>query len=166
MPPPTNYFKLNIDAAMDATNHRAGIGVVLRNSLGFPVLACSIPSHFSDVLLGEALAVRAGLNLVLQYGYRNLVVESDCLELINLLTGPSNVAQTYVQDIVTDISVLGGQAQDLSFCFSPRSANSVAHSLARRAMTCSRAVIWPISSLWLIQLCNLDAVVAPVLSNE
>ncbi|XP_043687585.1 uncharacterized protein LOC122638802 [Telopea speciosissima] len=115
--PPPRALKLNADAAVDPFSHKDGIGVVIRNARGSPVLAFSDPKSFSEVLVGEAIAIRTGLQAALQAGHSNILVESDNSALLSLLNNPSLHHPLAVTNVIQDIRVLASQVNVMELVF-------------------------------------------------
>ncbi|KAJ4964284.1 hypothetical protein NE237_024223 [Protea cynaroides] len=59
------------------------------------------------VLLGEGLAIWAGLQSVVDHGFSTLVVESDTAELVSYLNNPSSAPPFLAQFVIEDILSLG-----------------------------------------------------------
>lgn len=87
--PDANGFKINFDGAIFADRDRAGIGVVIRNDVGMIMasLTQQIPLPTS-VIEVEALAARRALELALELGFDDIILEGDFELLIkNLKNG-------------------------------------------------------------------------------
>ncbi|XP_074287740.1 uncharacterized protein LOC141612892 [Silene latifolia] len=79
--------------------------------------------------IAEAMAAAFGLKTAHQMGLDNVVLESDCLELITMLKAkffPTN----YFGRLGKVVSVLASEFACVSFNFIRRDGNSVAHELA------------------------------------
>ncbi|KAJ4965055.1 hypothetical protein NE237_016904 [Protea cynaroides] len=159
-PPPEGYFKLNSDAACNENSH-CGIGFIIRKVDGSPHFAKSQPMFFPLVATGEALAIREGLSEALKMGIFLLLVESDCLEVINLINGVTEVGEHSALSSVKDIRILATRGVHVSFHNVSRGANRVAHSLVRTVLTTTGMVNWHISTLWLFEQCTLDTIAIP-----
>ncbi|XP_043725928.1 xanthotoxin 5-hydroxylase CYP82C4-like [Telopea speciosissima] len=101
--PPTNFIKINGDAATQEESTMGGIGFVLRNYLGDPLAAVSEVVDFPSVLFDEAIAIRSGLIWAQDAGYPRLQVESDNSTLINYLNNPSSPIRWELDGIIHDI---------------------------------------------------------------
>ena len=78
-PPPKNWYKVNVDAAIDHQSQRAGLGVVIRNDKGDVVAAAIKPSSFNrDVPFTEAEAIEWGMQVAKKAGITAVILESDC----------------------------------------------------------------------------------------
>ncbi|XP_073154078.1 uncharacterized protein [Henckelia pumila] len=130
-PPPTNFFKCNVDAAVFRDPHRMGFGCIIRDSLGvfFSAVCGTFPGSFSSTT-AEALAIREALKWIKDLNLTNVIVESDALIVVDALrTWFSDVSSLGL--ILEDCSLLASELHSCSFSFVRRSANQSAHSLAR-----------------------------------
>ncbi|XP_043692799.1 uncharacterized protein LOC122643218 [Telopea speciosissima] len=156
-PPPAGFLNLNCDASLQQDNPLGGLGCVISNSAGKPILACSYPASFSTIAQGEALAIRIGLMHAIPEGIDRLIVESDNKAIIHLLADPSARPPVEILPVIEDITFLLPCFVECSFVFIPRLINNVADTLARRAFSLESEMIWLLSSAWLTQLCNSDS---------
>ncbi|XP_042964737.1 uncharacterized protein LOC122298961 [Carya illinoinensis] len=84
--PPAGVLKLNIDGAIFSDAHKAGIGAILGDSIGQVLMAVSkIEVDVEEPETVELLAVFRGMKLCVSMGISALVVESDCLLLVQSL---------------------------------------------------------------------------------
>ncbi|XP_043687623.1 uncharacterized protein LOC122638839 [Telopea speciosissima] len=102
-PPLDGCVKLNCDAAVSASIK--GVGVVIRNSSASPIIAFSALEIFNDVLRGEALVVRVGLQSALEAGLSNILVEPDSSKLVTLLNNSTLHPPVEVACIIHDIRI-------------------------------------------------------------
>ena len=84
-PPPDSYIKLNSDGSSFGNPSTAGFGGLLRNADGDWIVGFSGYCGVVDNLCAELLALRRGLKLAWDYGYRQLICEIDCLEIVRLV---------------------------------------------------------------------------------
>ncbi|XP_057438067.1 uncharacterized protein LOC130730153 [Lotus japonicus] len=81
-PPPSGSMKLNFDAGW-AGPRGQGFGLVVRDDKGaFQVAASHYEDHRSDPLVAEALSFRWALKLAAEWNLDNLVIVSDCQQLV------------------------------------------------------------------------------------
>lgn len=80
--------------------------------------------------MAEALACRGGLILALELGVPNIVVETDCEELVQLWSMRSS-QRSAVFGVLEEIFGLSLSFQRFSFTFANRVCNKVAHGLAK-----------------------------------
>lgn len=87
-PPDKNWFKLNSDAAINETEGLARLGVVIRNSREEFTATSICRRPFSGVIeFVEASAVLEGIELVVDLRLTPLMIESDSVNGISLISG-------------------------------------------------------------------------------
>ncbi|CAL9007311.1 unnamed protein product [Prunus brigantina] len=86
-PPPMGFVKVNIDGSWQSNGRKAGVGVVIRNSVGefLGGMAASRVGH--SALEMEAEAAVLGLDLAANLGYSDVYVESDSKTLVDGING-------------------------------------------------------------------------------
>ncbi|XP_059650164.1 uncharacterized protein LOC132295920 [Cornus florida] len=151
--PHQGKFKLNVDAAFCESLKVAGGGLVLRDDVGRPIKVVSLFLEFiSDVEVAEAMVVREGLYLLSLWGYQDVEVESDCLNVSNF--SPSNCRSAI---LVEDIRCLLGSNLGFSLGWAPRSCNRIAHLLSKWALsTKCNDFLWPVWLVWLLSALEAD----------
>src|ERR1044072_111734 len=82
------------------------------------------------VEFAEATAMKRGLKLALEKGYRELIVESDCLKVVNAINTASPLL-SYLELLIQEIVILSHAFSNISFNHVFREANKVAHNLAK-----------------------------------
>ena len=100
--------------------------------------------------LAEAITIRRALMVAWENGFKDIILVSDCLSMINKVLS-MNRERSSVGSVVTDIKILALEFAACSFKHSSRKSNVVAHFLAHRS---ERAI------------CNLSFVVAPECIRE
>ena len=85
-PPPKNVFKVNVDAAINSKSQVAGLGAVIRDSenkiVAVGIKQISMKEHVS---YAEAEAIEWGLKLARRAALSTLIIESGCLEVVELV---------------------------------------------------------------------------------
>jgi len=108
-PPITGYVKLNFDVDLVADNITKW-GIILRDYDGNIFMAGV--KHYpgcAGAPLEEARACFRGLACARAYGIRNVIIESDCQELIQMLRNKSiflNSISLFVRDIIFLFKIL------------------------------------------------------------
>ena len=141
-PPGPLQYKVNVDGALFEADNTTGLGVVIRNQHG-RVMA-SLSEHIllpPTVLEVEALVARRGLELAVELGFRNIVLESDSQILITALREGS-YSLSSIGHIVQDIKFIASYLSLINYTHVRRQCNALAHSLARRAKLVSQCQIW------------------------
>nr|GMD98900.1 uncharacterized protein LOC109155154 [Ipomoea batatas] len=123
-------MKINTYAARELSSKRTGIGLIIRDSNGSFVAAKSVTlDGILQVKLAEAIAVREAVKWASSRGGAAFIVESDSQLVIQDLNHHNFVS--YFDLIAHDIYEVASIIPNISFRFLKRSANSVAHLLAR-----------------------------------
>ena len=131
--PEHNSVKINTDATLFEEPNRYSYAFVIRDHCGSLVEAGSkcryrrvSPEFAEAVTTREALSWLKNKNLV------NVVLESDCLQVVQLIRS-SFSSFSYLGKVIVDCRTLlsGLQNQNVKLRFVRRSANRVAHYLAR-----------------------------------
>ncbi|VFQ81500.1 unnamed protein product [Cuscuta campestris] len=130
--PPVNYLKVNVDASSGLVDRYVGLGFIVRDYEGRFVAAKSIKCRGSfGPREAEAIAVKEALSWIKSKGWKQVLVETDCKEVVDSLNS-TIMDWSYFNSIIEDCKRLQMLcAGDLNFCFTPRSGNEAAHLLAR-----------------------------------
>lgn len=91
--------------------------------------------------IGEAYAIRDGVQLALQYGFRSVQIESDALEVVNLIYSNA-FERTEVAPICQEIVELAGGFDHYKLAHIKRDANEAAHLCARQTNGDRRRCFW------------------------
>ncbi|KAL7172332.1 hypothetical protein ACSBR2_031930 [Camellia fascicularis] len=129
-PPGLGQFKLNCDASFTKDGTKASLAVILRNREGQLVDGRTSIVHVSSTLQGEARAVRMACDFSQTLNLRQVSVEGDNKTVIELSVSelvPPWDCMTIIHDIRSAKS-----RSNISFSWSPRSSNRVAHWVASR----------------------------------
>ena len=136
------FVKLNVDAAFHADDLQGAVGAVLGDCRGGFIAASNERlEHVADVGMAEAYALRHGILVAQQQmGISKLFVESDCLEVIDTMNN-GGFTVSGAATIYSDCLVLTIGYTSVSFVHCPRETNSVAHVLARQAVSAPPSVL-------------------------
>jgi ribonuclease HI len=132
MKPKEDFVKLNVDASFDLDSGTGSTGAILRDDKGlFLAASCFGIPYVSDMSTAEARALRDGLILAGQIGCNRIEVNSDCLDMIEMMRNGGNsfgpVATIY------ECSTLCRNFIIVQFFHCPREANVAADCLARHS---------------------------------
>ncbi|KAK8502385.1 hypothetical protein V6N12_046171 [Hibiscus sabdariffa] len=141
-PPPVDRVKVNFDACFDPTRLHSISSILIRNSEGKLLAACTIPNlYVMNPEMAEALACDQALILSMELGLKRIEVEGDALVVISKVVNP-----------VIDISTLGTIYSNilkkrrnfdfLSFSHIYRINNNTAHVLARVGKQNPQVSVW------------------------
>ncbi|KAL5823919.1 hypothetical protein ACOSQ4_021819 [Xanthoceras sorbifolium] len=123
---------------MDFNKSLVGLGIIFRNHSG-SVLAASAQKLAAgySVIIDEALVVLMGLQFALDSGLHPAILETDSLDVATVINNPS-VYSFKVGLVIFDIVDLLGCCPGSKVLYVPRSANKVAHTVARLALSLDR----------------------------
>jgi ribonuclease HI len=131
--PRENFVKLNVDAGFCADTGSGSTGAIIRDDKGgfLATSCCGIP-FISDPSTAEARALRDGLILAGQVRCNRLEVNSDSMDVIDVMGNGGNSLGSATA-IYEECSFLCRNFTETQFSHCPREANMVAHELARHS---------------------------------
>nr|GMC64734.1 uncharacterized protein LOC109164833 [Ipomoea batatas] len=139
--PQSGWIKANVDAALDGNRNWMGLGCVLRDEDGNFIAALCTP--WKGKLLAkeaEALGVREALSWIKQLNYTHVEVEMDAANVLHEINHPQGFSPVKV--LIHDVKEIARSVPHVIFSFVKRSANRVAHELARAACSMSECNVW------------------------
>lgn len=140
-PPDPGVIKVNTDAAMCMDSDKCGVGGVARSNTS--LLGAWSKPHLgvTDPFIGETLALRDGVIFAKLRGFSHVIMETDCLEVVNLWNSRHN-SRSVVAPVLVEIGELASSFD--SFCIQHvmRSANVPAHLCAKHASTLTVTESW------------------------
>lgn len=127
-----DFLQVNYDGAIFQDHGRAGIGVVIRNSMGEVMASLSqqIPLP-TTVAQDEALAARRAIEFAVELGVTRAIIEGDSEIICKDLSNPSPSFALHGL-LIQDAQQLALTFTDFSFSHVGRQGNLVTHSLAMR----------------------------------
>jgi ribonuclease HI len=140
--PDQGWVKVNSDASYDQDMCSSSAGAVIRDHAG--IVKGGVARWFDDVgdvLTGEALAAKEGLELAAELGFDRVILEVDCQELSKLLQSPYSCTSS-IGGLCFDIIELGKSFSEFSVRWVRREANSVAHFCASIVSATDRCSFW------------------------
>jgi ribonuclease HI len=140
--PSEGYLMINIDGAFDEIKGSGSPGAVIRDSGGaFIAASHSYIPHVLDAASSEAAALRDGLLLAQQIGCNRVVIQSDCMEVVQTMHN-GGFSATAAVAIYDEIVLLWKEFSEISISHCNRLCNSVAHELARQALLQKSSQVW------------------------
>lgn len=128
--PQVGWAKINIDAAIFLHNNAIGVGGVIRDARGSFVRAmCQQMEGIWHPREAEAISLREVLSWTKRHGFTRCVFETDSKLLADAYNGGRG--NSYFHSIVNDCVELSKHFESVLVQFVHRSANEVAHLLAR-----------------------------------
>ncbi|XP_041004081.1 uncharacterized protein LOC121249435 [Juglans microcarpa x Juglans regia] len=141
-PPPRDFQKLIVDGAVFLYVRKVGVGVVLRDDKGKLVMPASkIENEVENPSTIELVALLRGLQLIVHLGFSKLVVESDCMLLVQEL----NKEQDFLSadgNLIIEAKSLLKHFQEVEVQHVHRMGNEVAQSLARYTWNVDNISMW------------------------
>ena len=86
--PPTNYYKINVDASLSVEHNVTGLGIIIRDSVGsFMAARVIIIDVCADPHRAELLVAREGLIFAWDAGFRRVILEGDARNVYESIKG-------------------------------------------------------------------------------
>ena len=128
--PRTDFVKLNVDAGFIADAGKGSTGAVIKDENGYFLAGCCRGLPFvSDPATAEAYALRDGLILAGQIGCNRIEVNSDCVEVIDVMKNGGNSLGPAAA-MYEECTLLCRSFTKVIFSHCPREANMAAHVIA------------------------------------
>ncbi|XP_074298011.1 uncharacterized protein LOC141628812 [Silene latifolia] len=127
--PSPGWVKLNVDAGVKE-GIGVGVGAVCRDEMGR--VLWGLARHRKEVWeprVAEEVALLDGIEEAVKAGHENLVVESDCSQLIEALKAHKTGRSPFFL-VLDDIHTLCSSFSSISWSYTSRKNNKVAHALA------------------------------------
>ncbi|KAF5475450.1 hypothetical protein F2P56_007254, partial [Juglans regia] len=130
-PPPENIYKINWDAAVDRSQCKIGIGIIIRDWNGRVVVTLrKFRPLFPDPLLAEAMEASC---LGLQLGIKRIILEGDSKIVISTINNrEENWSATGM--LIEDVKIQLNSYEEWSASHVRREGNQAAHKLAKDAL--------------------------------
>ncbi|KAF5481279.1 hypothetical protein F2P56_001946, partial [Juglans regia] len=141
-PPPIGFLKLNVDGAMIFSQHKVGVGVILKDERGSVIMVANKIENEVDLETVELVAMFGGLQFYLQLGISRLILVSDCLVLINELQRPAALSLSKVGNLLKEAQTLMTRFSVCNCQHVNRSGNEATHKLDCLAWNIDDIVIW------------------------
>lgn len=141
-PPLGLVYKLNFDAAVFANINALGFGAVVCNEKGEVMAALSAkgpPVLNSEE--AEVLACWKAMKIALDAGFMEQVLEGYNINIMKSISSPG-ANRSRLGHIYKDVQCIAAGFRGLSVSFVKRSANFVAHSLAKYASQLDNQLVW------------------------
>ena len=139
--PPQGWFKVNIDAARFEDSNCIGVGAVIRNDQGaFVGARCQRIGVLLQPREAEAVSLKEALSWVKKMGIKKCVFATDAKQLSDACQ--QSQGESYFHTIVLDCVDYCKHFDSVLIEFTHRSANGVAHVLARATRSMSDVQEW------------------------
>ena len=141
-PPENGVIKVNVDASFDENTNQGSSGLVIRDSFGNLLRAQALWYEFAASSMAmEAEAIRDGVQVALERGFRRVVVESDAQAIIKLWE-TEDFDRAEIVGVLHEIKELSAQFESFRLIFVRRDANEAAHLCAEQATNVRRRCLW------------------------
>ncbi|KAL2905838.1 30S ribosomal protein S15 [Bienertia sinuspersici] len=114
-PPEESIYKINTDAAL-FEDGKSVLGMILRD-------------HMGDVFLVNSLAARHAIKIAIGAGFQKVVLESDCIKLVNYLKEGKDEHDAF-RAVARDVLILAANVKSIRYSFVRRTCNKAPHELA------------------------------------
>ncbi|KAK2659191.1 hypothetical protein Ddye_005724 [Dipteronia dyeriana] len=156
VPPIGDLYKINTYATLNVNENIVGMGDVIRNQHG-GVMGSTVQcleACFSPAL-GEAVDLLRGIEFAVDLGTLPVVIESKAWGVVELINSGS-MNFTEIGLVCSDIVSRLRNGLITRVFYVPRNANTVAHSLAKLAITVDNDRFWVVSFPDCVRHCIQD----------
>ncbi|XP_021721670.1 uncharacterized protein LOC110689242 [Chenopodium quinoa] len=155
-PPDGSFVKLNVDGGV-VEGLGSSAGAVMRNFVGEALLAGAwCMEERWQPAVSEAMTLLVGLRVAVENGFRRIIVESDCIGLVNALQTRER-SSSNVHLIYDDIYHVCNSLESVGWSFVHRVGNKVAHELAHYSPWTIGRKIWVSNFPCILSLLNSDS---------
>ncbi|GMJ05090.1 hypothetical protein HRI_004178200 [Hibiscus trionum] len=134
--------KVNCDACYDVNSGTADVGICIRDEEGLILGAMSMKVlHVASPFAAEAYAVVHGLRFAWDLGFPAIEVASDSRSVITKLNSSMH-DRSNISTLIREVKSFSGKFVSVSYLFSPRESNRVAHALAHLCRTLPEDGFW------------------------
>ncbi|XP_074328402.1 uncharacterized protein LOC141666310 [Apium graveolens] len=144
---------VSVDAAIFEDRNEAGFGMVARDSDG-QLLEAKVLTQAEALapVLTEAIAVKEALSWIDQKRWLPVILESDCLVVVQAIRSAAPMRSRF-GEVISKCRNLVRRLNNIQLLFVKRSANMVAHQLARESYRYPGRIFDRWSILIYIQTC-------------
>ena len=133
---------MNYDRAVFSEQGRAGIGVVIQNSVGVFMAPLSQQVHLpTTIAQKKALATRKAVEFALEIGLTKVIIEGNS-DIVHKDLSNVNFSLALHGHLIQDVKTLIPYFFNISFNHVCRHGNNAAHELTRRAITSPNLTVW------------------------
>jgi ribonuclease HI len=125
---------VTVDVAFDEDEGCGSVGTIISDCTGGVLIAShDFVPHLVDAPMQEAYALREGLMLAQHIGCNQIIIQSDCMEVVMITQDEGFIANSAAA-IYDECNTIWSGFQDIKIGHCNREANQAAHNLARRVM--------------------------------
>ncbi|GMY23355.1 Sieve element occlusion, partial [Fagus crenata] len=142
IPPPRGQYKLNVAMHHNKSSGKVGLGVLIRDQVGWVAAACAEPIPLiSDPFLLHPQALLQALFFARDAGFFDLSIEGECKALVSVLDDVSDDISPRAL-ITDDIRHVLSAFRHVSFSLSGHLCNRAAGKLAQVASSQATPLVW------------------------
>lgn len=127
---PNHWVLVQVDASYTGAHNHSGLGGWLRNNQDIWLAGFQKKVYAADVLMAELLGIIEGLALAKRGGFDYVLILSDSLQAINLISCDKIFNDVYC-NVLKKCRACKQEFKDIQFTFVKREKNKVADFLAR-----------------------------------
>jgi hypothetical protein len=132
--PTEEFVKVDIDASFDEGTGSGSAGVIIRDWMWGAIAAShTFLPYLVDAPMAEAFALKEGLLLAQHVGCNRLIVQSNCMEVVETMANGGFSANS-VSAVCDECNIVWSGLQMISIEHCSGEANETVHELARRGM--------------------------------
>jgi ribonuclease HI len=132
--PAEEFVKVDIDASFDEGTGSGSTGVIIRDWMWGAIAAShTFLPYPVDAPMAEAFALKEGLLLAQHAGCNRLIVQSNCMEVVETMANGGFSANSAAA-VYDECNIVWSGLQMISIEHCSGEANKTAHKLARRGM--------------------------------
>lgn len=128
-PPRGEVIKFNADAHFEVSSGKGCSGIVGRDRNGTLITGSSTKSFANNAIVTEAIALREAITLAFGHHLSSIILESDCLVVIETCRG--NIVRREIYQIVHDILSLKSNFTSMGFTWTKRDGNRVTNMIVK-----------------------------------
>ncbi|XP_057458837.1 uncharacterized protein LOC130749483 [Lotus japonicus] len=125
------FVELSVDGSMVLETDTVGGGGVVQDGDGRWISRFAVAFGVGDAFLAELRALYEGLRHVWELGFRKVVCFTDCVELVDVVTGAQNVCHFWHRDVIMQVREMLQSSWQISVRHISRERNMVADALAK-----------------------------------
>nr|KYP62772.1 Putative ribonuclease H protein At1g65750 family [Cajanus cajan] len=149
------FVKVNVDGSFNPSSSVMTIGGSIRDRNGKWIFGFSKNMGRGDHILAELYAIKLGLEICWNKGWRNIICETDCREAMKCIIEGNNLRHSHLE-VIDEINHLRRKTWNTKINCINRETNKVADILAKK--TCSGGdITWPSPPNEVIEQLTLDS---------
>ena len=134
-------MKINVDGAYNQDSNTGATGVVIRSSAGTLIAASARwMASLGSALLAEAEALRDGIRLLPQGMREQIIVETDCQDLVSLWNKRHHRSE--IKAVLDDAEEMASNFSSFQLLHTRRESNFAAHLCAQHACSSLDSFVW------------------------